>query len=141
MDVLHDPLKILQSVSIGKGQTLDTSAIKLTEIYLPPGHFPVGLKSSASLGIISIQQETYGKDLRIDHFFQRIKSHIIFLMSYLKIRPGNMIHRSQKFQSQLFCLFIIGNRKPPGNLCRVCFLELFCIMFPGHPFLAVFFII
>ena len=68
MDVLHDPLKILQSVSIGKGQTLDTPAIKLTEIYLPPGHFPVGLKSSASLGIISIQQETDGKDLRIDAF-------------------------------------------------------------------------
>ena len=141
MDMLHDPFKILQPVSVCKSQPLDTSSIKLAEIYLSPGHLPVGFKLSASLGNIPVQQKTDGKDLRIVHFLKRIKSHIIFIMSYLKIRPGNVINRPKKFQSQFFLLLIIRNGETSGNFCRICLSKLLCIMLPGHSFLAVFFIV
>lgn len=93
------------------------------------------------LGDIPVQQKTDGKDLRIVHFLKRIKSHIIFIMSYLKIRPGNVINRPQEFQSQFFLLLIIRNGETSGNFCRICLSKLLCIMLPGHSFLAVFFIV
>ena len=109
MDMLHDFLKITDPVPVSKSKPFDTSAVKLAEIYLPPGHFPVGFEITRSTGLHTVQKETDGKDLGIDHLLQRIKAFVILLVAYLKIRISNMIDSAKECKGKASVLLIIKN--------------------------------
>ena len=105
-----------QPVPIFTVQSKNASSLKLPIIQFSRWKFTIRTKIPVVWKYVGVQKIPQNQYFRINIFFQRIKTHFRFFMTYPKIRIGKMLINTHKIYGELRFLNVICNTQSITDL-------------------------